>query len=183
MKVVSAKNKRAGRPVKQKSAEEIQADVKRICEEMELDIIDKEILKMKSLDPFLTTRQIAKKLGVHQATIAYRLRKPRFKQVWDSIMETTSQAMERNARRAAQRLFELINHKNERIALDAIKLALSPWINQYTHQVSVAPTVTYKTTVQADSSLLQEVIEAEVQRELPETENESVIVLSDPPEI
>lgn len=155
------KKKGPGRPIKQKSPEEIKADVKRVCDEMDLDIIDKEILKMKSLDPLLTTRQIAIKLGVHQATIAYRLKKPRFRQVWDSIMETTTQAMERNARRAARRLMELIDHKNPRIALDAIKLALSPWINQYSHQVSIAPTVTYQTTVEADGTLLQQVIEAE----------------------
>lgn len=171
---MARKKKGPGRPVKQKSPEQIKADVKRICEEMELDIIDKEILKMKSLDPLLTTRQIALKLGVHQATIAYRLKKPRFRQVWDSIMETTTQAMERNARRAAQRLYQLIDHKNERIALEAIKLALSPWINQYTHQVSIAQDVTYKTTVQPDGSLLQEVIDAEV-KTLPEPQKYKTI--------
>ena len=153
----------AGRPIKdRKSPEEITKAVQELATDLELDIVDKEILRLKSLDPFLDVRTISKKLGVHHATIAYRLKKPKFRRMWDQIMETTAEAMERNARRAAQRLYDLINHKNERIALDAIKLALAPYINQFTHQVSVAPTVTYQTTVQADSSLLQQVIEGDV---------------------
>lgn len=165
--------KTAGRPIKdRKSPEEIAAAIRALSDDLELDIVDKEILRLKSLDPFLDVRTIATKLGVHHATIAYRLKKPKFRKVWDQIMETTAEAMERNARRAAQRLFDLINHKNERIALDAIKLALAPYINQFTHTVAASPVVTYRTTVQADSSLLQEVIEGEVVTELPPVEKD-----------
>lgn len=157
------KRSNAGRPIKdRKSPEEIAKAIADLATDLDLDIVDKEILRLKSLDPFLDVRTISKKLGVHHATIAYRLKKPKFRRMWDQIMETTAEAMERNARRAAQRLYDLINHKNERIALDAIKLALAPYINQFTHQVAVAPVVTYKTTVQADSSLLQQVIEGDV---------------------
>lgn len=165
---------RAGRPPKGSKPldpEKISERIEKVTAEYELDLVDKQILKLKSIDPHLSCREIGEKIGIHWSVIAYRLRKPRFKQVWDSIMETTQQAMERNARRAAQRLYDLINHKNERIALDAIKIALSPWMNQFTHQVNVQPSVTYKTTVQADSTLLQEVIEAEIVGSLPPSEN------------
>lgn len=160
--MTAPKKRRRGRPIREKTPEEMLAAAERVAAQYELDILDKQILKIKSLDPFIDCRTIAKKLGVNFATVSLRLKKPRFKMVWDSIMETTTEAMEKNARKAAQRLSELIGHKNERIALEAIKLALSPWINQHSHQISVAPTVTYKTTVQADSTLLQEVVEAEV---------------------
>lgn len=176
------KKSRAGAPIKEKSAAEIEKDLEAILQSEQLDAIDKYILKIKSIDPQTDVRTIAKKLGVHHATIAYRLRKPKFRQAWDALMETTAQAMERNARRAAERLYYFINHKNDRIALEAIKLALSPYINQFTHQLNLAPTITYRTTVEPDSSLLQTVIEGELLPPKPEALESVDVACSNIPE-
>ena len=152
------------KPTKKKptEAEKLQAKIERAQVEYELDVVDKQILKLKSLDPRLDVRTIAQKVGMHYATISKRMDKPAFRRAWDSINETTFEIMERNAKKAAYALGKLIDEDDKRVKLEAIKLSLSPILNNHTHQVAVSTEVVYKTTVQPDSSLLQQVIEGEV---------------------
>jgi|GEM_PF-3378220 len=131
----------------------------------ELDVVDKQILKLKSMDPRLDIRTIAKKVGMHYGTISKRMDKPAFKRAWDAVNESTIEIMERNAKKAAYALGKLIEEDDKKIKLEAIKLSLSPILNNHSHQVSVSQEVVYRTTVQPDSSLLQQVIDAEVEPE------------------
>jgi IS30 family transposase len=145
-----------------KSTDKLQARIEKAQLAFELDVVDKQILKLKSLDPRLDIRTIAKKVGMHYATISKRMDKPAFKRAWDAVNESTMEIMERNAKKAAYALGKLIDEDDKKIKLEAIKLSLSPILNSHSHQVSVSQEVVYKTTVQADSSLLQTVIDGEV---------------------
>jgi predicted lipoprotein len=154
--------KKSTKKKKPSEAETLQAKIERAQLEYKLDVVDKQILKLKSLDPRLDIRTIAEKVGMHYATISKRMDKPAFRRAWDAINETTFEIMERNAKKAAYALGKLIDEDDKRIKLEAIKLSLSPILNNHTHQVAVSTEVVYKTTVQPDSSLLQQVIEGEV---------------------
>jgi len=129
---------------------------------LDLDVVDKQILKIKSLDPTLGAREIAKIVGVHFSTITRRMEKKSWREAWDAINKTTLELMELNARKAAIRIGMLIGDTDKKIAIEACKLSLLPLVNNHTHTVSVKPQTVYKTTIQPDSTLLQEIIEGEL---------------------
>lgn len=153
------------KPIKKKKLtdeEKLRVKIERAQIEFELDVVDKQILKLKSMDPRLDIRTIAEKVGMHYATISKRMDKASFKRAWDAINETTLDIMERNAKKAAYAIGRLIDDEDKRIKIEAIKISLSPILNSHQHKVSVQTDVIYKTTVQPDSSLLQSVIEGEI---------------------
>lgn len=148
---------------KPKTDQELLRELERLQVELQLDVVDKQILKLKSIDPLLDTRTIAKSVGMHHATIAARLKKPAMRAALDKLHQTTADIMRDNARKAAMRLSRLLESQNERTVIEAAKLCLAPLLNVHTHTVNNTETATvYKTTVQPDSTLLQQVIEAEV---------------------
>lgn len=144
-----------------KTDQELLKELERLQVELQLDVVDKQILKLKSLDPRLDTRTIAKRVGMHHASIAARLKKPALQLALDKLNHTTADIMVENARKAAMRLSRLLDSQNEKTVIEAAKLCLAPMLNNHTHTVT-AESTTYRTTVQPDSTLLQQVIEAEV---------------------
>jgi len=89
--------------------------------------------------------------------------------------ETTDTHLERAANRAARKLIELIDHPNPMIALAAVKIALTRHLEQLpTMQERI---VAYKTTVDPDGKLLQEIVKEEIKTNIinvkPEKENAS----------
>ncbi len=147
---------------KKKTDEELLRELERLQVELQLDVVDKQILKLKSIDPRLDCRTIGKRVGMHHASIAARLKKPALMLALDKLNHTTADIMRENARKAAMRLSKLLESPNERTVLEAAKLCLAPILNQHTHTVNTTEATIYKTTVQPDSSLLQQVIEAEI---------------------
>lgn len=149
---------------KKKKAEteaEIVKELNKLQVEYELDVIDRQILTLISQDIMLTSRTIAEKIGMSYTAVSKRMKKRGFVLAYENLTQTTAQIMEANAKKAARRLGKLIEDDEKKIALEATKLALSPYLNQHHHTVTQANVMVYKTTVQPDGSLLQSVIEAE----------------------
>jgi hypothetical protein len=97
------------------------------------------------------------------------MKKEAFKRAWDEVLADTKSVMQKNALMAAKRLAKLIQHDDDEIALNAIKVALAPWVQQQLAMANAAPVImntvkTYETTVTSDGSLVQQMIEAEVSR-------------------
>ena len=122
---------------------------------------------MLANDPFLNLTELGRRCGMTPSTVSRRMKKPGFRLSYDLLNRTTQQIMEQNARRAARRLGQLIGHKDEKVALKAIEMALGTNHNriQVNTVVGAQPALIYKTTVEADGSLIQSVMEAEL---LPE---------------
>ena len=128
---------------------------------LELDVVDKQILNLISQNMMITCREIADKIGMSFTSVSKRMKKPKFMQAYEEITHTTAQIMEKNAKKAARRIGEFIEDDEKKIAIEACKIALSPYLNQHSHTVTQQNVVVYKTTVQSDGSLLQSVIEAD----------------------
>ncbi len=149
---------------------EIKKAIESLMIEYELDVVDKQILNLLSQDLMLTTRDIAAKVGMTYPSIAKRMKKRGFILAYEYITQTTAQIMENNAKKAARRIGRFIDDEDDKkIALEACKIALSPYLNQHTHVVTQQNVMVYKTTVQPDGSLLQAVIEADTVENSPET--------------
>lgn len=130
--------------------------------ERDLDVIDKEIIKLLSRWPTLNLTELGKACGMTPSTISRRMKKPAFREVYDRITGSAIELLEQNVRRAHHKIGALINHKDEKIALEACKLTLQTYHNQRSLVIETKPAVTYRTTVEADGSLVQNVIEAEL---------------------
>lgn len=133
----------------------------------ELDNIDMALLRHLAKFPDTPHAHLAKLVGIQRSAVSKRMKKEAFKRAWDEVLADTKSVMQKNALMAAKRLAKLIQHDDDEIALNAIKVALAPWVQQ--QLTSVAPVImntvkTYETTVSSDGSLVQQMIEAEVSR-------------------
>lgn len=142
----------------------------------ELDNIDMLMLKHLSKYPTTTATELSAIVGLQRSAVSKRLAKPAFKRALDDVMADTKEVMKRNALAAARRLGKLINSKDDSTALNAIKVALTPFVQKMfaDEGVNVVPMIrTYETTVAVDGTLVQKMIEAEIERD--GTKNDDVI--------
>lgn len=135
----------------------------------ELDNIDMALLRHLSKFPDTPHTELAKMVGLQRAAVSKRLKKPAFKKAWDEVLADTKDIMQKNAKLAAKRLTQLIASEDNSTALNAIKIALAPWVQEYMARIGAEPvqqigTRVYETTVQVDGSLVQKVIELEAER-------------------
>jgi hypothetical protein len=147
----------------------------------ELDNIDMMMLKHLSKFPATTATELAGIVGLQRPAVSKRLAKPAFKRALDEVMADTKEVMKRNALAAARRLGKLINSKDDNTALNAIKIALTPFVQKMfaDESVSVVPMIkTYETTVAVDGSLIQKMIEAEIERDAKKTDDVIEAVVS-----
>jgi len=134
----------------------------------ELDNIDMMILKHLSKFPTTTATELAVIVGLQRPAVSKRMAKPAFKRALDEILADTKQVMQRNALAAAKRLSKLIQSEDTSVALNAIKIALTPFVQKMLAEETqaVVPVIrTYETTVAPDGSLVQKMIEAEIERD------------------
>jgi len=135
----------------------------------ELDNLDMILLRHLSKFPDTPHTELAKLVGLQRAAVSKRLKKPAFKKAWDEVIADTKDIMQKNARLAAKRLTQLIASEDNTTAINAIKIALAPWVQEYMAKIGAEPvpqmgTRVYETTVQVDGSLVQKVIELEAER-------------------
>lgn len=127
-----------------------------------LDVVDKQILGLVSQYPSINLTELGKACGMTPSTVSRRMKKPAFREAYDRLTGSTMELLEQNARRAHRRLGALIQHEDKKIALEACKLTLQTYHAQRSLVIETKPTVIYKTTVEADGSLIQNVLEAEL---------------------
>lgn len=128
----------------------------------DLDVVDKQILKLLSKWPTLNLTELGKACGMTPSTVARRMKKPAFREVYDRLTGSAMELLEQNVRRAHRKIGALIGHEDEKIALEACKLTLATYHNQRNLVIETKPSVVYRTTVEPDGSLVQNVLEAEL---------------------
>lgn len=129
----------------------------------ELDSIDNLLLKHLIKYPAATNQSLGDLVGLGERAIRARRSKPEFERAFMELTASTQTHLKEAARRAASRLKRLVDDDDKDIAMQAMKLALSNHLgNKQQVDVTLAPKIVYRTSVQVDGSLLQEVVEAEV---------------------
>jgi hypothetical protein len=132
-------------------------------ERFELDDIDQKILKLKVQYPDMKKKDIADYLKMHPTTIGIRMKKPAYLKALSEFNKTTGEWILDLGRHMFRRLKTLINDPDKSVALQALKIA-APLVMNHDHSGSVVreERITFRTTVQADGSLLQEAIKEEM---------------------
>jgi hypothetical protein len=128
----------------------------------DLDGIDSVILKHLVKYPSSSNQDLGDLVGLTERAIRARRAKPEFDRAYKELTATTEAHLKEAARRAASRLKRLVDDEDKDIALAAIKMALSPYINKAQIDMTVTPRTVYRTSIQVDGSLLQEVVAEEI---------------------
>lgn len=127
-----------------------------------LDDKDREILKLVLQYPEISDQDISAVLHMHRSTVRFRRLKPSFMAAYNDLMQSTRELLAEAAKAGARRLIQLVKCDDKQIAVQAIKIALAPYINQLQHNVSAAPIRIFETSLTASGDLIQQVIEAEL---------------------
>jgi len=127
---------------------------------LDLDDVDRIILKHLVEYPALTSAKLARMMGVRENFIRHRKKKPAFQLALQKIYSTTDELLVIAAKKAAIRLLDLITDPDPKIALGAIKIALTRALNK--PDLSDEDLITgYETNIELDGSLIQNVITKE----------------------
>lgn len=140
---------------------ESQSEDRQIEGMLELDHVDRLILKYIIAYPDIKSPKLGKIIGVSENTIRHRRNKPSFQMALLKLSGTTDSLMTEAAKKAAFRLIELIDHPNPMVALGAIKIALAKYINQIS-DATMDKILVYKTTIAPDGNLLQDIVKGEL---------------------
>ena len=129
----------------------------------EIDEKDRRILQILVDHPDMTNQAMSK-LGINMspATIGRRKAKPAFIKAYKDLMSTTDDLMKRAAKMSARRLLQMIKDPDKKIALEAMKMALSPLMNK--HSVEIKEEIVFQTRIGTQGQLMQEVIEVDSSR-------------------
>ena len=126
----------------------------------EIDEKDRRILQILVDHPDMSNQAMSK-LGISMspATIGRRRAKPAFIKAYKDLMSTTDDLMKRAAKMAARRLLTMIKDPDKKIALEAMKMALSAQMNK--HTVDIKEEIIFQTRIGTQGQLMQEVIEVD----------------------
>lgn len=128
----------------------------------DLDHVDQALLRHLIKYPDARYIELIEISKLTENAIRARRNKPEFRRAWSEITATTAEHLKEAARRAAVRLKKLVDDDDKQVALKAVGMALGPYINKSQVDINMAPRLIFKTTVQADGGLLQEVIAEEL---------------------
>lgn len=128
---------------------------------LDLDNVDRLLLKYTITYPDLKSSKLAKLLNVGEQYIRNRRKRPAFQLAVRKLQGTTDDLMAEAAKKAAHRLIDLIDHPNPLIALGAIKIALQKYISQIS-DATMDRILIYRTTIAPDGNLLQAIVKGEI---------------------
>lgn len=127
----------------------------------ELDDIDRNIIKYLSIYPEMTSTTLGQILNLNSQTIRNHRNKPAVKYAMQIQQQTTDEILEKCAKKAGERLIELIADPNPLIALAACKLALTKQMKAPA-DVQDQAAVIYRTTFAPDGALVQDIVKEEL---------------------
>lgn len=129
----------------------------------ELDDVDRKIIKMllgAKVTP--TNEQIGEALGYSRNQIQIRRTREIFVEAMRELEMSTEDHLKEAAARAARRVKKLVDHDDPKIAEPFVKMALHKQLSKTTVDVNLAQKTIYRSTVQVDGTLLQEVLQEEL---------------------
>lgn len=127
----------------------------------ELDEIDRNIIKYLSIYPEMTSTTLGQILNLNSQTIRNHRNKPAVRYAMQIQQRTTDEILDQCARKAGERLLELIDDQNPLVALAACKLALTK-VLKAPDDVQQAAAIIYRTTFAPDGSLVQDIVKEEL---------------------
>jgi predicted transglutaminase-like protease len=130
--------------------------------QLTIDIMDQKILQIMIDHPEISMKAIAKSLGIVENTIYNRSQKPGFIKAKRDLSASTDDLLKRAQRIAARRLLTLIKSKDDKIALEAIKIALAP-LNNKKH-IEQKTEVIFQTRIGSQGQLMSEMIDVSKNR-------------------
>lgn len=128
----------------------------------EIDEKDRRMLQVLVDHPDISNISMSKLVGMSPTTISRRKSKPAFVKAYRDLMATTDDLMKRAQKMAARRLLQFIKDPDKKIALEAMKMALSPLMNK--HSLEIKEEVIFQTRIGTQGQLMQEVIEVDSSR-------------------
>jgi hypothetical protein len=137
----------------------------------QLDDFDRILLKHIAEYPDLKMTQISKILNAPVNMIRNRKNRPCFKLALEKLTQTTEKDLAEAAKKAARKLIELIDHDNPAIALAAVKIALTRQLNTMPESTKER-IIAFKTTIEADGNLLQEIVKEEISGHIIQVAND-----------
>lgn len=94
-----------------------------------LDELDRKIIKLIMDFPEMKRIDLAKEVGLSEGHLYKRIGRPSFKKFLADLLADTGEIMAKNATLASRKLAALINHADPNIALQAVRMALHPFLN------------------------------------------------------
>lgn len=140
-----------------------------------LDAVDEEILRYLLKFNGIKPSEVSKAIGHPHALVRRRMKKPSLRNALKDLQLPLAGLLEDCARQAARRMRQLVNDPDKKIATANIRIALGPYTNSATLNVNVKPVTRFSTTVQADGTLLQQILEEERRAVVKELTAEQVI--------
>jgi len=136
----------------------LQEKIDQVRDRYELDYVDRTLIKYLIQFPAITQRELGTIVNLTYQAVSVRVNKPAFKAAINDVTGTTEDNLKEAARRASRRLKKLVDHDDPEIAAPFVKMALANHLTQKI-DMTVQPVIRYKTTVEADGSLLQEIMD------------------------
>lgn len=126
----------------------------------DLDDTDRRILRYLLEYPKISQREIGEWLHISQYAVSNRMNQPRFRKALIEFTCSTEDLLTRAANEAARRLIKLCVSSDDQNAVNAVRIALNRYLKSEV-EMTVQPVVVYKSTIQADGSLIQEILKEE----------------------
>lgn len=123
-----------------------------------IDPIDRLLILHLVDHPSATNAELGQLVNMTRQGIHLRRNKPVFREYLIELLGSTESHLKEAAARAAIRLGKLIHSDDETVATQASKIALTNHLTQKI-DMTIQPVIRYKTTVEADGSLLQEIMD------------------------
>jgi hypothetical protein len=128
------------------------------------------ILKHCEIDPSISSKALSKIIGISYNSVNNKRKRPAFRLALQKLQETTDYHLDKAAHKAAMKLIEMIDHPNPAIALAAVKIALTRHLDK---MPDISDRVyAYKTTIDVDGKLLQEIVKEELKSSIIDVESE-----------
>lgn len=127
--------------------------------EFDLDKCDERIIQLIVEYPAMSKTRVAKLVGICKNTLVKRMKKPAFQRALEDIQKNAGALLQEVQTAAMRRLRRLINSSDEQIALNAVKLALTPIFNQATVNVNNLEERIYRVQFGEGGQIFQETID------------------------
>lgn len=121
----------------------------------ELDPVDHKLIQMKMEYPKISVRELALHVGFSPSGLNKRMSRPAFKKALADLAQHAQELLADTQTQAMRRLKRLISSKDESIAMQAVRLALTPMLNVSTIDVTTTKEIRYRTQFGEQGQLFQ----------------------------
>lgn len=124
-----------------------------------IDEVDKILLAHLANYPGATLKELGELINYTEGGVQKRMKRPAFQKAMERLNEKTMDILARVQRRATQRLMELVNDNDPRIALDAVRMALTPMLNKGTLEISTVKEIIHQVKFGPHGELIKDIVE------------------------